>query len=58
MAELNKLEEKNAEEELMEEDLLEEEEEMEATNNVGEEMEEEKAYAEILWSQVDSSQSS
>ncbi|KAK7291502.1 hypothetical protein RIF29_06698 [Crotalaria pallida] len=64
--------EKLAEEEMMEE-LLEEEEEMEATNcvgeekeeeemnatnYVGEEKEEEKAYAEMLWSQVDSSQSS
>ena len=58
MAELNEREkEKLAEEEMMEE-LVEEEEEMEATNYVGEEKEEEKAYTEILWSQVDSSQSS
>ncbi|KAJ1404997.1 Tyrosyl-DNA phosphodiesterase I [Sesbania bispinosa] len=57
MAELAEQEEKQAEEEMMEE-LLEEEEEMEATSYVGEEKEEEKAYAEILWSQVDSSQSS
>ncbi|XP_061369912.1 uncharacterized protein LOC133312686 [Gastrolobium bilobum] len=56
MAELAERErEKNAEEEMMEE-LLEEEEEVEATNYVGEENEEEKAYADILWSQVDSSQ--
>ncbi|KAJ1387765.1 Tyrosyl-DNA phosphodiesterase I [Sesbania bispinosa] len=57
MDELAEQEEKQAEEEMMEE-LLEEEEEMEATSYVGEEKEEEKAYAEILWSQVDSSQSS
>ncbi|KAK7318364.1 hypothetical protein RJT34_03063 [Clitoria ternatea] len=48
--------EKNAEEEMMEE--LDEEEELEATNYVEKEMEEEKAYAEALWNQVDSSQSS
>lgn len=48
--------EKHAEEEMMEE-LLEEEEEMEAPDYV-EEKEEEEAYAEILWSQVDSSQRS
>lgn len=49
--------EKQAEEEIMEE-ILEEEEEIEEINCVGEEKEEEKAYAEILWSQVDSSQNS
>ncbi|XP_050899427.1 uncharacterized protein LOC127106180 isoform X2 [Lathyrus oleraceus] len=49
--------EKQAEEEMMEE-IIEEEEEIEEINCVGEEKEEEKAYAEILWSQVDSSQNS
>jgi hypothetical protein len=49
--------EKQAEEEMMEE-ILEEEEEIEEINCVGEEKEEEKAYAETLWSQVDSSQNS
>ncbi|WJX47851.1 hypothetical protein P8452_34493 [Trifolium repens] len=48
--------EKQAEEEMMEE-ILEEEEEIEEINCVGEEKEEEKAYADILWSQVDSSHS-
>ncbi|CAK8579070.1 unnamed protein product [Lathyrus sativus] len=50
-------EEKQAEEEMMEE-IIEEEEEIEEINCVGEEKEEEKEYAEILWSQVDSSQNS
>ncbi|KAK7358738.1 hypothetical protein VNO77_00676 [Canavalia gladiata] len=45
--------EKHAEEELEE---LDEEEELEATNYVEQEKEEEKAYAEVLWNQVDSSQ--
>lgn len=58
MAELaEREEEKLAEEEMMEE-ILEEEEEMETINYVGEEKEEENAYADILWSQVDSSKSS
>lgn len=44
------------EEEIMEE-IIEGEEEMEAANYVSVEKEEEKAYAEILWNQVESSQS-
>ncbi|KAH9705766.1 FHA domain-containing protein [Citrus sinensis] len=43
-------------EEMME--IPDEEEELEATDYVGEEKEEEKAYADKLWSEVDSSQSS
>nr|KYP48979.1 hypothetical protein KK1_029279 [Cajanus cajan] len=55
--------EKHTEEEMMEELDDEEEyvelpEELEATNYVEQEKEEEKEYADILWSQVDSSQSS
>lgn len=42
-------------EEMME--IPDEEEELEATDYVGEEKEEEKAYADKLWSEVDSSQS-
>lgn len=43
-------------EDLMDEETSDEEEEMvEATNYVAEEKEEEKIYAEMLWSQVDSS---
>lgn len=45
-------------EECMEEEMLDEEEEiLEASNYVAEEQADEKAYAEALWSQVDSSQS-
>ncbi|XP_027341229.1 uncharacterized protein LOC113854452 isoform X2 [Abrus precatorius] len=47
--------EKHAEQEMEE---LDEEEELESTNYVEQEKEEEKVYAEILWSQVDSSSSS
>ncbi|KAI4343525.1 hypothetical protein L6164_010864 [Bauhinia variegata] len=55
MAELNEQQsEKHAEEEMVEK-ILEEEEEMETINYAAEEQEEEKAYAEMLWSQVDSS---
>lgn len=43
-------------EEMMEE-ISDEEEEVEATDYVAQEKEDEKAYAEMLWSQVDSSQS-
>ncbi|KAF7834080.1 tyrosyl-DNA phosphodiesterase [Senna tora] len=48
--------EDDVEEEIMEE-ITEGEEEMEATNYVAEEKEEEKAYAEVLWNHVESSQS-
>ena len=44
-------------EEMIEEDIPDEEEAEQATEYVAEEKEEEKAYAEMLWSQVDSSQS-
>ena len=44
-------------EEMMEEIPEEEEEPIEATSYAAEEKEDEKAYAEQLWSQVDSSQS-
>jgi hypothetical protein len=47
-----------ATEEMMEEIPDEEEEAIEVTNYIAEEKEEEKAYAEMLWSQVDSSQTS
>lgn len=43
--------------EMMEEILVEENEEIEATDYVVEEKEDEKAYAKMLWSVVDSSQS-
>ncbi|KAJ7945195.1 Tyrosyl-DNA phosphodiesterase [Quillaja saponaria] len=55
--ESDKLVESATDEEIMEEIPDEEEEEMPATSYVTKEKEEEKAYAEILWSQVDSSQS-
>ena len=41
-----------------EEEYVELPEELEATNYVEQEKEDEKAYADILWSQVDSFQSS
>lgn len=44
-------------EEMIEEDIPDEEEAVQTTEYVAEEKEEEKAYAEMLWSQVDSSQS-
>lgn len=55
--------EKHTEEEMMdelddEEEYVELPEELEATNYVEQENEDEKAYADILWSQVDLSQSS
>ncbi|KAI3943618.1 hypothetical protein MKX01_039246 [Papaver californicum] len=66
LAELGELEKKNIENQageemeetmaLMEDEVLEEEEVVEMTNYVPEEKDEEKAYAETLWSQVDSSE--
>lgn len=54
--------EKHTEEEMKdendEEEYVELPEELEATNYVEQENEDEKAYADILWSQVDLSQSS
>ena len=54
--------EKHTEEEMKdendEEEYVELPEELEATNYVEQEKEDEKAYADILWSQVDSFQSS
>lgn len=67
LAELGELEKKNIENQageeveetmtLMEDEVPEEEEVVEMTNYVPEEKDEEKAYAETLWSQVDSSES-